>query len=102
MSTPHSAISISAIGTPTPGIVHRSSISWASGAVAIPILASMFPIARSSASMWASSPATRTPWWPTSNLLASAWLKLRDLLPHPSLGELGQDGRVGDAREERL
>src|SRR5438552_6890891 len=29
-------------------------------------------------------------------------LKLRDLLPHPTLGELGQDGRVGDAREERL
>jgi hypothetical protein len=72
MSRPHSAIRISAIRTPTPGIVHRSSISSAYGAVAIPILASMFPIAWSSASMWASSPATRTPWWLISNLLASA------------------------------
>jgi hypothetical protein len=29
-------------------------------------------------------------------------LKLRDLLRHPTLGGLGQDGGVGDAGEERL
>ena len=52
--------------------------------------------------MWASSPAIEDAVVADVEPARERLLKLRDLLSHPTLGELGQDERVGDAREERL
>jgi len=74
MSRPHSAIITCAVCSATPGIVQsRSMTAWCSSSISA-IRASSVAIAMSSESMWASSCATRTPWWATSKRLANASL----------------------------
>ncbi len=83
MSAPHSASSMIAVRSDTPGIVVRRFRTGRKGSAAFARVVSMSAIAASRKSTWASICATSSPWWVVRNRPANASRRAGILLRSP-------------------